>query len=183
MMTPCHRDKNFQCHKYLHTSKNQRQLSRKLVLFDCKHEAGSVNSSRKFSQFCDFARGLQTFLPDPEGGRLPDSQPADVTVGATGPGQSTTQLSARVPGNTRLSEEALPGCVWLRWLGPGPGSRLGPRKGTMSNVSTDLGRGQKYVYIFCEMYICCGHERQRRCIASCPTNEIGIRNCNCLSEQ
>ena len=82
MMTPCHRDKNFQCHKYLHTSKNQRQLSRKLVLFDCKHEAGSVNSSRKFSQFCDFARGLQTFLPDPEGGRLPDSQPADVTVRA-----------------------------------------------------------------------------------------------------
>ena len=35
MMNPCHRDKNFQCHEYLHTSKNQTVIEKKkLVLFD-----------------------------------------------------------------------------------------------------------------------------------------------------
>ena len=62
------------------------------------------------------------------------------------------------------------------------GSRRGPCKGTISDVSTDLGWGQKYVYIFWEIYICCGHEAPQPWLAPCPAHERGMRNCNCLSE-
>lgn len=124
---PCHRDKNFQCHKYLHTSKNQRHsYRRKLVLFDTRHSRQAVSSSQ-ICVICDFCARVLCKLfcrnrreaplsrPEPQ-----TPQPADVTCRSRsrGPGWEHNSAFCESSWNSVHCRRPcllwLPGCVWLR---------------------------------------------------------------------